>query len=384
MAIRRNKHTPRFRELPLERRRALISKVARLSKKETLALSGKFPFSEIESLSENVFAFFPLPLSVAENFRVNGKNYLVPMAIEEPSVVAGASFGAKLSLPKGFSASGGEGIVVGQMQVLNCVEERLLEKRGEILSLANSVDKEFVKKGGGAKFLRTRRAGKYSVLEIGFGSGNAMGANAINTICEAIAPRVEEISGGRIIGKIITNFAPERLAKASAEWDKGILYESFPDGNYSPDEIVERILALSDFAEADSARATTNNKGIMNGVSALSVATGNDWRAQEAGAHSFASIGGKYSPLAKYSRTKRGIFGEMEIPIQMGIVGAPLRNPLARVSLKILKVKSAKELSLIAASLGLAQNFAALRVLATEGIQRGHMELARRGAKNGE
>lgn len=382
--MRRNKQSPRFRELPLGRRRALISKVAGLSKKEALALSGKFPFSEIESLSENVFAFFPLPLSVAENFRVNGKNYLVPMAIEEPSVVAGASFGAKLSLPEGFSASGGEGIVVGQMQVLDCIEGKLLEKRGEIIALANSIDREFAKRGGGAKFLRTRRAGKYSVLEIGFGSGNAMGANAINTICEAIAPRVEEISGGRTIGKIITNFAPERLAKASAEWDKGILYESFPDRVYSPDEIVGRILSLSDFAGFDSARAATNNKGIMNGVSALAVATGNDWRAQEAGAHSFASINGEYSPLARYSKTRKGVSGEIALPIQMGIVGAPLRNPLARVSLKILKVKSARELSLIAASLGLAQNFAALRVLATEGIQRGHMELAKRGAKNGK
>ncbi len=382
--MQRNKQSPSFRELPIEKKRALISRVAGLSKKEKLAISGKFPFSEIEYLSENVFAFFPLPLSVAENFRVNGKNYLVPMAIEEPSVVAGASFGAKLSLPEGFSASGGEGIVVGQMQVLDCHEGSLLEKKEEILSLANSIDQRFARRGGGAKFLRTRRAGKCFVLEIGFGSGNAMGANAINTICEAIAPRVEEISGGRIIGKIITNFAPERLVKASAEWDKGILYESFPDSVYSPDEIVWRILALSDFAEADSARAVTNNKGIMNGVSALAVATGNDWRAQEAGAHSFASIGGKYSPLAKYSRTRSGIFGEIEIPIQMGIVGVPLRNPLARVSLKILKVKSARELSLIAASLGLAQNFAALRVLATEGIQRGHMELAKRWAKNCE
>ncbi|MEM3399484.1 MAG: hydroxymethylglutaryl-CoA reductase, degradative [Candidatus Micrarchaeia archaeon] len=350
-----------------------------------LKREGPLPLSVASRMIENVIGTVSLPLGVATYFRINGRDCLIPMAIEEPSVVAAASFAAKLARESGgFTASATEPVMIGQVQLVGVestesAKKAILEKKNEILELANSKDATLVKLGGGARDIEVRGiGGKSKILAVHLlvDVRDAMGANAVNTMSEAIAPLLEQLSGGKARLRIISNLAVYRKAHARAVWKKEVLEESV-GGKMSGEEVVEAILQAYEFAVKDPFRCATHNKGIMNGIDALAVATGNDWRAIEAGVHSYACFKRKYSPLTRYKKNRKGdLEGEIELPLAFGIVGGATRtSPTAQISLKILGVKSAQELAQVAAALGLAQNFAALRALATEGIQRGHMEL---------
>lgn len=334
-------------------------------------------------MSENVVGTFSLPLAIATNFLIDGKDYFVPMAIEEPSVVAGASHGAKLAREGGgFTTEATPPLMIGQIQVVDLADpyeavERLLDAKGRLLEEANKVDPVIVGLGGGAQDIEPRvidsPRGPMLILHLLYDVRDAMGANVVNTALETIAPLVEEITGGRVNLRIISNLADRRLASAQATLPQ----EALTFDGFEGKEVVERILEAHAFAQADPYRAATHNKGIMNGIDGLALATGNDWRAIEAGAHAYAARNGRYSPLTSWHKDEEGnLLGSIELPISVGIVGgATWANPTAKVALKILGVKSATELSRVMAAVGLAQNLAALRALATEGIQRGHMAL---------
>ncbi len=367
-----------YYKLPLEERLKKLQAFAGLTEQETLLLKkeGSLPLETANRMIENAAGTYPLPLGLAVNFKINGKQRAIPMAIEEPSVIAACSNAAKLALPDGFTASADEPVMIGQIQLVNVpncelASKKILAKKSELIKHANSPDAPLVKYGGGMKSLETKiletPRGKMLIAYIYVDTRDAMGANAVNTFAETIAPQLEELSEGKVRLRILSNLATKRMARATAVWKKETIGA----------DVVEGVLDAYEFAAHDQYRATTNNKGIMNGIDALVVATGNDWRAIEAGAHSYAAITGKYLPLAKYSKNKEGdLVGEIELPLALGLVGGATKtHPVAQIALKILGVKNAKELSEIAAAVGLAQNFAALRALATEGIQRGHMEL---------
>ncbi|MEK6843778.1 MAG: hydroxymethylglutaryl-CoA reductase, degradative [Candidatus Micrarchaeota archaeon] len=367
-----------FYKLSIKDRQKLLTDEFKLTKEEIQTLTNSLPIETADKMAENVVGTFALPFGLAMNFVVNGQEKIIPMATEEPSVIAAASNAAKLCLPEGFKASASLPIMIGQIQVIKLDDafaalKSLLKEKKRLLEIANSRDSTLVKLGGGAKdlqgkILETKR-GKMLSLQVLVDCRDAMGANAVNTICELLLPEIEKITGGKVRLRIISNLAIHRTVKVSVVWKKELLGES----------IIEAILDSHEFAMNDVFRATTNNKGIMNGISAVCLATGNDTRAVEAGAHSYASFknNGKYLPLANYSKTKSGdLVGELELPIAVGIIGGATKtHPLAKLSLKILQVKSAVELAQIIACVGLANNFAALRALSTEGIQRGHMEL---------
>jgi hydroxymethylglutaryl-CoA reductase len=312
------------------------------------------------------------------NFKINGKDYFLPMVIEEPSVVAAASNAAKIARKNGgFHSEEVRSIMISQIQITQlkdttAVKEILKRNLEEILKIANEQDPLLIKLGGGALDVEIRELetnkGKMVILHLLVDVLDAMGANVVNTMAEAVSPYIEEITGGKIYLRIVSNLATHRIARCKAIFDKEML---------GGEEVVEGILNAYEFALADPYRATTHNKGIMNGIIALTLATGNDTRAIEAGAHAYASLSGKYKPLTKFESDSNGnLVGEIEIPLALGIVGGMTKiHPMARLALKILGVKSAGELSQIAAALGLAQNVAALRALAAEGIQRGHMIL---------
>jgi hydroxymethylglutaryl-CoA reductase len=340
-----------------------------------------------DMMIENVVGTTELPLGIATNFLINGKDYLIPMVIEEPSVVAAASYAAKLARPTGgFTTSSDEPIMIGQVQLVNVKNPEkaardIIAKKKEIIDYANQVDPcVLVKFGGGMRDIEARvlttPAGKMVIVHLLVDCRDAMGANAVNTLAETLAPMFEDISGGKVRLRIISNLADRRLAKSKAVWKKEIL-EQASKGAFKGDDIVNGIIEAWAFAFSDPYRASTHNKGIMNGIDAVVVATGNDWRAIEAGAHAYASIRGRYTSLTRYSKDKDGnLVGEIEIPMAVGLVGGATKtHPIAKIAVKILGVKSAKELSEVIASVGLAQNFAALRALATEGIQKGHMRL---------
>lgn len=378
-----------FYKMSVEERLKLIQEAGNLSEEEMLVLrkEGPLGIEQANRLIENVFSTFPLPLGIATNFKIDGKDYLIPMALEEPSVVAAASLAAKIARASGgFSTSSDEPIMIGQIQLVkpkNASEgvKTILSNKQALLSLANSQDPTLVKFGGGAKDLevkifKTKRGdmiGVYLHVDV----RDAMGANAVNTMCEAISPKLMELTGGEVRLRIITNLAVKRIARAKAVFSKKALEESFSEKNFSGDEIIERILDSNEFACNDAYRACTHNKGIMNGICALALATGQDFRAIEAGAHAYASISGKYLPLTKYYKNTEGdLVGEIELPLAVGLVGGATKtHPVAQACIKILGVKTAQELARVMASLGLAQNFAALRALSTEGIQKGHMSL---------
>ncbi len=340
--------------------------------------------AQADRMSENVVGTFGLPLGVAVNFLVNGRDHLVPMAIEEPSVVAGASHAAKLVREAGgFEAEVSSSLMIGQIQVLRLddLEDsrlRLLAERERLLAVANEQDPVLVGKGGGARELDIRLfpetpAGPTLVLHLTLDCRDAMGANAVNTAVEAIAPLVGEITGGQVVLRILSNLADKRLARAQATVPAEVLGV---DGLEGP-EVVERILQAYALATVDPYRAATHNKGIMNGIDAVLIATGNDWRAVEAGAHAYAARSGQYSSLSAWDADSDGnLEGMLELPLAVGTVGGATRvHPAAGVALKVLGVRTAEELAEVIVAVGLAQNLAALRALATEGIQRGHMEL---------
>ena len=366
----------KFYEKSIEERLALIKDFAELTDEEVTQLKqySCLNFEQADRMIENVFSTFPTPLGIATNFVVNGKEVLVPFATEEPSVVAAASNAAKLS--SGFEAKATEPVMIGQLQVVNSENpeegiKKVLEKEKELLAKANAGDSILIKFGGGArkitgKILETKR-GKMIRFHLLVDVRDAMGANAVNTMCERISKDIEELTGGEVRLRIITNLAIHRTVKATSIWKKEVIGE----------DTIEKVLDAYEFAANDKFRACTHNKGVMNGIDAVVIATGNDFRAVEAGMHAFASMTGKYLPITKYYKNTNGdLVGEIELPLAVGLVGGATRtHPTARINIKILGVKKANELSEIIASVGLAQNFAAMRALATEGIQRGHMNL---------
>lgn len=363
-----------FYKLPLQEKVKMVKEFAGLSNEEVEILKGEgLNLEQGQRMIENVVGTFELPFGVAVNFLINGKDYLIPMVIEEPSVVAAASNAAKLARPSGFFTSSTDPVMVGQIQLVNVESPylarlQILEHKKEIVELANQQDPVLLKFGGGCKDVDVR------VLENGMvithllvDCRDAMGANAVNTMVEAAAPYIEEITGGRVYLRIISNLAKYRLARARVKYLKEVIGE----------ETVNGILEAYEFAHTDPFRAATHNKGIMNGVTAVVLATGNDTRAVESGAHAYASITGRYTSLTHWEKDGDGnLLGSIEIPMAVGLVGGATRShPVAQIAVKILGVKTANELGEVMAAVGLAQNFAALRALATEGIQRGHMKL---------
>ncbi len=342
-----------------------------------LLSTAALPIEIADRMIENVIGTFELPIGVATNFLIDGKDYLIPMVIEEPSVVAAASNAAKMARERGgFTTDYTGSIMIGQVQVTklknpNAAKFEVLKNKDEIIEKANECDPMLVKLGGGCKDVEARvidtAMGKMLIVHLLVDVKDAMGANAVNTMCESVAPLIERLTGGKVYLRIISNLATYRLARAKAVFDKKVI---------GGEEVVEGIMNAYAFASADPYRCATHNKGIMNGISALMIATGNDFRAVEAGAHSYAALAG-YKPLTCYEVDEEGnLVGTIELPLAAGTIGGATKvNPLARICLKILGVKTAEELARVAAALGLAQNFAALRALATEGIQRGHMEL---------
>ena len=383
--MNKSSRLPGFYKLSLEDRAAVVAEWAGLtaSEKEILMGKGLSP-AQADQMIENVVGTHALPLGIAVNFLVNGQDYLIPMAIEEPSVVAGASFAARLAREGGgFTASSDEPVMIGQIQVLDVPDPRtarseLLAHKNRLLQLADQTDPIIVSLGGGARDLVVRivedgRVGPMLVVHLLFDCRDAMGANTVNTACEALAPEVERISGGRVVLRILSNLADRRLAHARCTIPADALaFESF-----AGQTVAKRIVEAYALAANDPYRAATHNKGIMNGIDAVAVATGQDWRAVEAGAHAYAARSGRYTSLSHWSVDADGnLVGTLELPLAVGIVGGASRvHPTARVALKILGVTTAQELAEVMAAVGLAQNLAALRALATEGIQRGHMEL---------
>ncbi len=388
-----NSRIPGFYKLSIEERLKKVSEFSKLSEDDVkILLDRGLPLEVADRMIENVVGTFELPLGIATNFLIDGRDYLIPMAIEEPSVVAAASNAAKMARDGGGFITDYTGSkMIGQIQVTKlsnptAAKFEVLRHRDEIIERANECDPMLVSLGGGCRDVEARIVdtvmGKMLVVHLIVDVLDAMGANAVNTMCENVAPFIERITGGKVYLRIISNLATYRLARAKAVFRKDVI---------GGEEVIEGIMLAYAFAAADPYRCATHNKGIMNGISALMIATGNDFRAIEAGAHSYAAIGG-YKPLTTYEVDKNGnLVGTIEIPMAVGTIGGATKvNPVARVCLKILGVTKAEELARIAAALGLAQNFAALRALATEGIQRGHMELHARnlaitaGAKDNE
>ncbi len=369
-----------FYRLSMEERRDLLKKSTSLTEDEvrTIANTGSLPSDVADHMIENVVGGYTYPLGMATNFRINGKDYLVPMALEEPSVVAAASNAAKMARVKGgFTVTNTGPVMIGQIQVVSLGDPEkakadLLARKGDLLKKANDQDPMLVSLGGGAKDLNVKvlstLKGPMVVAELIVNTGDAMGANAVNTMAEAVAPMVEEITGGRVFLRIISNLADRRLVRASAVFDKEAV---------GGEEVVDGVVYAYAFADADPYRCSTHNKGIMNGVIAVAIACGQDIRALEAGAHSYASRTGKYKPLTTWEKNSDGdLVGRLEMPMAVGLVGGAAKtHPTARADIKILGVKTAIELAEVMGAVGLAQNFAALRALASEGIQRGHMKL---------
>ncbi len=385
----RTSEVPGFYKRSLAERREFVRAWGELTAEELRALDFPpgFEAGLAERMIENVVGVLPVPVGIATNFLVNGKDYLVPMAIEEPSVVAAASNAAKVARAAGgFRSQSTEPVMIGQVQLVGVPDPeaarlRILDRRDELLAAANAKDPVLVKFGGGAKGLEVRvlasPRGPMVIVHLLVDARDAGGMNAVNTMCEALAPELARISGGRPRLKIISNLAVHRLARARATFPAKLL----GSGEASGPEVVDAILDAYAFAYADPFRCATHNKGIMNGVSSVVLATGNDFRAIESGAHTYAawlaSNGGVVRPLTSYEKDAQGdLVGSIELPVAVGLVGgATAVHPVARALVKILGVKSARELGELLAAVGLAQNFAALRALATEGIQRGHMEL---------
>jgi hydroxymethylglutaryl-CoA reductase len=383
---------PGFYKLSVDDRRAEIARRAELELEELVQAveHGGIDAATADKVVENVLGIYGLPFGVALNFRVNGRDRLVPMVVEEPSVIAAASNAAKMTRPHGgFHTEMVESLMTTQVQLFDVPDsaraiDRLEAAATELLELGASSVPSLVERGGGPRSMDVRDLGQRSiVVHVHVDCRDAMGANLVNTIAETIGPRVEQLAGGKLGLRILTNLCDRRRVRASCRVHPSALAKTAvaagsepPRTDLSGREVVDRIVEASRFAELDPYRAATHNKGIMNGVDAVVLATGNDFRAVEAGAHAYAARSGRYVPLAVWRRDGEDLVGELEMPLALGIVGGTLRvHPIARLALRIMGVTSASELSEIAASAGLASNLAALRALATEGIQRGHMSL---------
>ncbi len=379
----------RLRDVPVQSRLAVLKDLAHLSEADIAALHGGLSLEQADHMIENVVATYALPLGIVTNLVVNGREVLVPMVIEEPSVVAGCSFAAKLiRAGGGFTAESDAPIMIGQIQVLDvpdmdAARRAIADATPELIEWLNVTNPKTRDPYTRTIGIETRavqgtvdqQSVHMLVVHVLYDAGDAMGANMINTVCEALTPRVEALTGGRVNLRIISNLADRRLARVKCRVPANLL----PDERVSAGEstAASRIVDASLFAELDPYRAATHNKGIMNGIDAVVIATGNDWRAIEAGAHAYAARSGRYTALSRWRLDAQGdLTGQMELPLAVGMVGGATRvHPQARAALKVMGVKTARELAEVLACIGLAQNFAAVRALANEGIQRGHMNL---------
>jgi hydroxymethylglutaryl-CoA reductase len=369
----------KFHEKSREERIKIVKSFAGLSKEdvEILKSNGGISFDEANHMVENVIGTLSFPLGIATNFKINGKDYLVPMAIEESSVIAAASKAAKIARKYGgFTMESDESYSIGQVQVVDVDVKSAIPKvmraSNRILELANSKSKTLSKMGKGAKEITCKELKTKSetmlIVEMLIDAGDAMGANVTNTMCEGIAPLIEELTGGRALLRILSNYSTRRLVRGKAIFDKEEI---------GGEQVVDDIILAYEFATNDTYRAVTHNKGVMNGIVAVANSIGQDTRAIEAASHAYASKNGKYTSLTRWKKNKQGnLVGEIEIPMPVGIVGGIVNvHPMIKVCTKILGVKSAKELGCVIGAVGLAQNFSAIRALASEGIQKGHMKL---------
>ncbi len=370
---------PKFHEKTREEKLKALESFSNLSKEDIQILKseGGINFDQANNMVENAIGIVSYPLGIATNFKINGRDYLIPMVIEEPSVIAAASKAAKIARKHGgFTMEADESYSIGQVQVVDVdvksAISNVMKKSQEILVLANSKSKTLSKMGKGAKEVSCKevktKSGSMLIVEMLIDVGDAMGANVTNTMCEAVSPLIEKITGGKVILKILSNYSTKRLVKGSAIFDKEEL---------GGEDIVNNIILAYEFAANDPYRAVTHNKGIMNGIIAVANSTGQDTRAIEAAAHAYASRYGSYTSLTKWKKNQDGnLVGEIEVPMSVGIVGGIINiHPMIKTCVKILGVKSARELSCIIGAAGLAQNFSAIRALASEGIQKGHMKL---------
>jgi hydroxymethylglutaryl-CoA reductase len=384
--MNRSSRIPGFYKRSLKDRSQVIGEWANLTTAEIEVLNGLSGLNagHAENMIENAIGVYALPLGVATNFLVNGKDYLVPMVIEEPSVVAAVSNAARLFREGGgFVTSSDEPVMIGQIQVLDlddvqAAAEKVLANKAKLMAEADKVGGSIIRHGGGARDIQVRpilntAIGPMLVVHLLYDTRDAMGANAINTAVEHLAPEIEAITGGRVNLRILSNLTDQRKARAEGM----IPAQELASDNLSGEDAVRAIVEAGVFAELDPYRATTHNKGIMNGIDAVVIATGNDWRAIESGAHAYAARNGQYTSLTKWWQDKDGnLRGSIELPLALGTVGGATKvHPAAGLALKILGTQSARELAEITASVGLAQNLAAIKALATEGIQRGHMRM---------
>jgi hydroxymethylglutaryl-CoA reductase len=370
----------KFFEKTRKERLDIVGSFANLSAEELEILQsndGGISFEKADKMVENAIGTFSLPLGVATSFKINGKDYLVPMVIEEPSVIAAASKGAKIArIRGGFEATADESYSIGQIQVLdvdiNSSVKKIQESSKEIINLANSKSNTLSKMNKGAKEISCKEIntplGKMLIVELLIDVGDAMGANVTNTMCEAVSPLLEKITGGRTLLRILSNYSTRRIAKATAVFDKKEI---------GGEDAVDDIILAYQFADNDVYRAVTHNKGIMNGIIAVANATGQDSRAIEAAANAYAARSGQYRSLSKWAKDSEGnLVGSLELPLSVGIIGGIANvHPIAKICMKILGVSSAQELACVMTATGLAQNYSAIRALSTEGIQKGHMRL---------
>ena len=377
-----------FYKLSVAERRELLAGIAGLSEEqlEAWANAGELDEDSADRMIENVVGTYSLPIGVATNFVIDGSHYAIPFVLEEPSVVAAASNMAKRCLENGgFTSNNDDPVMIGQIQVVGCEDpngamESIIASKDELVSSCNEVDPILVKFGGGCRDITARvietGSGPMLIVHILVDCRDAMGANAVNTMAETIAPKVEAITGGTVILRIISNLAVHRLARVSAVFTPEEMSDGGDDAQQGG-EVIEGVIQAYHFAEADPFRATTHNKGIMNAISAVAIACGQDWRAIESGAHSYASHERTYGSLTKWSKDDAGnLVGSIELPMAVGLVGGAVRvHPAAQANVALLGVESADELAKVMAASGLAQNLGALRALATVGIQAGHMKL---------
>jgi len=379
---------PKFFEKTLKERLGIVADFSGLSQDELKIIedaTGGISFDQADGMIENAVGTFALPLGIATNFRVNDKDYLFPMVIEEPSVIAAASKAAKIArIQGGFKAEAEQSYSIGQIQVVDVDVQSSIPKviaaSNEIISLANSKSNTLSKMGKGAEEVSCKDietdSGHMLIVELLIDVGDAMGANVTNTMCEAVAPMIEKLTGGKTLLRILSNYSTKRMVRASAIFDKDAI---------GGENVVDNIILAYQFAENDPYRAVTHNKGVMNGVIAVATATGQDNRAIEAAAHAYAAKSGTYRSLTKWAKDANGnLIGDFELPLSVGIVGGVIQHhPIAKICTKILGISTVQELSCVIAVAGLAQNFAAMYALATEGIQKGHMKLhARKEGKN--
>ena len=379
---------PKFFEKTLKERLGIVADFSGLSQDELKIIedaTGGISFDQADGMIENAVGTFALPLGIATNFRVNDKDYLFPMVIEEPSVIAAASKAAKIArIQGGFKAEAEQSYSIGQIQVVDVDVQssipKVIASSNEIISLANSKSNTLSKMGKGVKEVSCKDietdSGHMLIVELLIDVGDAMGANVTNTMCEAVAPMIEKLTGGKTLLRILSNYSTKRMVHASAIFDKDAI---------GGENVVDNIILAYQFAENDPYRAVTHNKGVMNGVIAVATATGQDNRAIEAAAHAYAAKSGTYRSLTKWAKDANGnLIGEFELPLSVGIVGGVIQHhPIAKICTKILGISTVQELSCVIAVAGLAQNFAAMYALATEGIQKGHMKLhARKEGKN--